>query len=374
MALWILVALLLAPAAYGDAASDHAAQASAAMKAGNYQAAEQHFQELVKLRPDMPEALVNLGLSCYLQKKYSEAAGHFKAALARKPSLANASLLLGLAQFHLNRPAEAAVQLQRYVAVRPDDLQGVYFLGLSHLALDEFEKAESALTAARKLQPGNTDVLYHLAQVYLGRARANPEAAPGLAAKYEHFVRELAAAEPDSVRLAQLKAGYFEVTGKKAEAIRELETAAAKRPRVRGLHYTLGCLYLEALRYDHAIEQFQLELRLDSPFPRTYLQLAHAYVNSDRAEQALPYLERATAAEPQDAGIIWLELARAYRSLNRLEDSLAAYQQAIAAGQRDASVYYQMSVVAKRAGKDDLAREALARSEALRKRAVAPNQ
>jgi tetratricopeptide (TPR) repeat protein len=71
--------------------------------------------------------------------------------------------------------------------------------------------------------------------------------------------------------------------------------------------------------------------------------------------------------EPRDAGLIWLEMARAQRNLNRLEDAVAAYQKAISAGQRDASVYYQLSLTAKRAGKPELAREALSESERLRR-------
>jgi tetratricopeptide (TPR) repeat protein len=369
MGLWFLVALLLGPAPGDDPASHHAARAAAAMKSGNYQVAETHYRELVRLRPDMPEALVNLGLSCYLQKKYVEAAGHFETGLKNKPDMANASLFLGLARFHLNRPAEAAVQLERYVATRADDFQGVYFLGLSYLALEQFDKAETLLAAARQIQPRNPDVLYHMAQVQLARARANPQAAQTFGPRYEALVKELASADPDSVRLAQLRAGFLEASGKKAEAIQELEAAVATRPKIRGLHYTLGCLYLEALRYDSAIEQFQLELELDSPFPRTYLQLAHAYINSNRPQQALPHLETAVAMEPRDAGLIWLEMARARRALDQLDAAIIAYQKAIAAGQRDASVYYQLSIVAKRAGKEEIAREALSTSEKLRKQA-----
>ena len=370
MTLWLLGALMLLAAQAEDAASAHATKASEAMKSGDYQAAEAHFREVVKLRPDMPEALVNLGLSCYLQKKYGEAAGHFEAGLKKKPAMANALLLLGLTRFHLNRPAEAVVPLERYVAKRPQDFQGVYFLGLSYLALDQFDNAEKFLIAARQIQPPNTDVLYHLAQVYLGRARANPEATQALAPRYEELVRELALADPNSVRLAQLRAGFFEATGKKAEAIKELEAVIPARPRVRGLYYTLGCLYLEALRYDDAIEQFRLELALDSPFPRTHLQLAHAYIKNNMPEQALPHLETAAEMEPRDAGLIWLELARAYRALTRFEQAITAYQRAIAAGQRDASVYYQLATVAKRAGREELARDALSTSENLRKQSA----
>jgi tetratricopeptide (TPR) repeat protein len=362
----VLVAALSLFAQQDDSLADHAAAAAQAMQAGDYAAAERHNRAIVKLQPQLAEARINLGLSCYLQKKYDEAIRQFELGLKTKPELTNAWLLLGLSRFQSDRPAEAVTALKRYSTERPKDFQGVYFLGLSYLALENYAEAEKSLTAARQLDPRSVDVLYHLAQVYLGRARKEPASAEPMRLAYEKCVQEIAAIDPKSFRIAQMRAGSYEAIGKKTEAIAELENLLARDPKVRGLHYTLGCLYLEGVQYDKAVEQFQLELQLDAPFPRTYLQLGHAYLKLNRPEDAVSFLEKAAALE-KDQGTVWVEIGRAYRSLNQFDKSADAFQKAIQSGERSSSVYYQLAVVARRAGKLELAQRAMRESEILRK-------
>src|SRR5437667_41789 len=79
----------------------HAASAAAAMKTGDYVAAEKHNREVVRLRPQLAEAEVNLGLSLFLQKKYAEAIRVFESSVKRKPELENAWLFLGISRFNL---------------------------------------------------------------------------------------------------------------------------------------------------------------------------------------------------------------------------------------------------------------------------------
>jgi tetratricopeptide (TPR) repeat protein len=351
-----------------DLIAKHAAAASGAMAARDYAAAERYNLAIIELQPSMPEARTNLGLAYFLQKKYEPAVRSFEAGLKLQPGMANAWLFLGISKFHLNRPSEAVPALHKFTGMRPQDLQGQYFLGLSWLSLDEYSKAEQALRAAAAIDPKNIDVLYHLAQSFLGQARATPSHRDSLWPLYRKAVAEIAAIDPQSVRLSQLRAGYFEASGEKQKAIAELEGLLKDDPKIRGLHYTLGCLYMEALQYDKAVEQFEAEMLLDSPYPRSYLQLGHVYLKLHKPEKALPLLQRATAMEPKDAAIAWLEIARVHRSMNRTEESLAAFEKAVELGERTASTYYELAMEARKSGKHGRYQEALAISQRLRER------
>lgn len=366
LAVLLAAFLLYAQTQTEEALASHAQQAGEAVRMGNYAVAESHYRALLKLQPAMAEARTNLGLSCYLQKKYGEAAQEFAAGLKLKPAMSNAWLFLGLSQFHLNRPADAVKSLDLYVSRRPGDFQGLYYLGLSHLALEQYAAAEKALLRAQAADPKSIDALYHLAQVYLGQARRNPGSADRIWPAYQRATESIAALDPGSFRIAQLRAGFYEATGKKAEAITELETLLANDPKVRGLHYTLGCLYLEAVQYEKAADQFRMELQLDSPYPRTYLQLGHAYVAMNKPDQALPLLQQAAGVSPDDLGAAWVDIARAYRALNQFSEATRAYQKAIEFGKRDSSVYYQLAMSARRAGLADVAQRALKESERLK--------
>jgi tetratricopeptide (TPR) repeat protein len=366
---WFLVlfaAVSLAAQDDEEVVARNAASASEAMRVGDYAAAERMNRVVVRLRPKLAEAQVNLGLSLFLQKKYQDAIGAFEHGLRLKPEMANAWLFVGICEFNLNRPSRALPPLKRFTAQNPGDLQGQYFLGLSHLALEQYPEASKALIAARVIDPRNIDVLYHLAQSYLGQARKDPAELASLSRLYEDAVKAIAAINPQSFRIAQLQAGYFEASGKPAEAIQELETLLQRDPKVRGLHYTLGCLYTEARQYEKALQQFEAEMKLDAPYPRTYFQLGHVYLALEKPLHALPLLEKAIQVEPESASLVWVDIGRAYRTLNRAAKAAASFEEAIRLGEHSASVYYQLAMAARSAGDAKRSREALEMSLKLR--------
>lgn len=365
---WLLALITVSLAAQSadDVLARHAEAASKAMAAGSYASAEEHYRAIARLRPEMAEAQVNLGLSCFLQKKYEAANQAFDSGLKLNPELVNARLFAGISRFDLNRPASAIPYLSRYTEAKPDDIQGQYYLGLAYLELEKYGDAQRALKAASKIDPRNVDVLYHLAQSYLGEARKDASQRKAMANGYEETLDQIAAIDPNSYRLAQIRAGLSELEGNKAEAIRQLEELLKNDPKTSGIHYALGCLYTEARQYDKALGQFQAEMNLERPFPRTYLQLGHVYIALEKPKEALPMFHRALEVDPASAGLVWVDIAHAYRSLDEPGKSIEAYEKAIQLGQRGASIYYQLALMQKKAGHGDDARRNLEISRKLR--------
>ena len=336
--------------------------AAAELNGGNYAAAERDYGLIVAAYPQMAEAYTNLGISYFLQKKYQEAAVTFQKGLKLKPEMANAWLFLGISRFNLHEPDKALQPLQHYTVMNPGDAEGHYYLGLSYLSLDRYAEAAEALLDARKIDPKNPDVLYHLAECYLRLTSSKGADQDKLRAAFQQTVGEIAAVDPDSIRLHQLQAGYFEATGESEKAIRELEEVVKTRPHVQGIYYTLGCYYLKAYHYDQALEQFQAELALDSPYSRTYLQMGHTYTDQHRPQEALGFLEKATQSEP-DSGVPWEEMGRAYLMLNQFNKAVSALQKGIQLGDQKASTYFLLSQAYRKMGKLDLAVQAAKRSE-----------
>src|SRR5439155_18539721 len=279
-----------------------------------------------------------------------------------QPEMANAWLFLGISLFDLNEPDKAVVALRRYTSLRRDDAEGRYYLGISLVSLESFAEAAQELSEARRLDPRNTDILYHLAQCYLHLAQAKGADVRSLRAAFERTAGEIAAIDPASVRLRQLQAGFYEANGDSDKAIRELEEAVKSRPHVQGLYYTLGCLYLKEYRYDRALEAFNSELALDSPYPRTYLQMGHVYTDRHQPWKAIPFVEKATRAEPE-SGKPWVEMGRAYLMMNQFDRAAAALEKAIKLSDKRASTYFILSTAYRRMGKLDLAQQAVRHSE-----------
>ncbi len=336
--------------------------AAAELNAGNYAAAERDYRLIVAAYPQMGEAYTNLGISYFLQKKYQEAAVTLQKGLKLKPEMASAWLFLGISRFDLHEPDKALPPLQHYTAMNPGDAEGHYYLGLSFMSLDRYGEAAEALLDARKIDPKNTDILYHLAESYLHLTDIKGADQDKLRTAIQQTVGEIAAVEPDSIRLHQLQAGYFEATGESEKAIRELEEAVKTRPHVEGVYYTLGCYYLKAFRYDEALEQFNAELALDSPFPRTYLQMGHTYTDQHQPQKALSLLEKAIQTEP-DSGVPWVEMGRAYLMLGQFDKAVSALEKGIKLGDQKASTYFILSNAYRKMGKLDLANQAAKRSE-----------
>jgi tetratricopeptide (TPR) repeat protein len=367
MRCWLFFVALSLWAEHDGDLPRHAAQAAAALQSGDYALAERENREVLRLAPNLAEAQMNLGVSLFLQKKYQPAIDAFKACLRQKPELSNARLFLGISHFNLNQAAKALPFLQRYTTEKADDLQGQYFLGLTYLALNRNTDAERVLLIARRLDSRNIDVLYHLAQTYLGEARESTRRQSALAEAYASTFAEMEGIDPHSYRLSQLRAAFYERSGEKPKAISELETLFQNAdPRARGLHYTLGCLYLEALQYPQALAQFQSELTLDTPEPRTYLQLGHTYIALNNQQAALTALQKATTVTPDAAGVAWVEIGRTYRQLDKPKEAIAAFEKGIQLGERTANVYYQLGLEARKSGDLARSREALAISQKLR--------
>lgn len=363
---WLLILVALGLYAQDDDLIRHAQAAAAAMQSGNYAAAEQENRAIVRLRPQMSEAEMNLGLSCFLQRKYAEAIRAFEAGLKLNPNLDNAKLFLGISRFKWNASSAALPPLLDYAAKHPGDFQGQYYLGLCYLSLDKFSQAESPLNKAQRLDPSNTNVLYHLTQSYLGQARQDASRRNEMARRYQETIEKIAAIDPNSYRLHQLKAAAYQADGNEAAAIQELEALLQHDPKAVGLHYTLGCLYVAQHRYENALRQFLDELQMDPPYPRTYLQLGHVYTELQKPSDAVPQLKKALEVDPRSSGQVWAELGRAYRMMNNTKASLDAYEKAVSLGEKSSAIYYQLSMAARRAGNLERSREALALSQKLR--------
>ncbi|MEO8131739.1 MAG: tetratricopeptide repeat protein [Bryobacteraceae bacterium] len=370
----VLIAVSAACAAEEDLASV-AARAGAALQSGDYPAAERGYRRVVAMAPQMAEAYTNLGLSRYLQREYPAAIEAFERGLKLQPGMANAWLFLGISRFNLNRPAQGLTALKKFIEARPGDFQGQYYAGLCLLALNRYSEAAAQLKLALQIDPLNIDGWYHLAQSNLRMAEAHVQergsAGPDPAKfqvferGYEDAVAKIAAIEPGSFRIRQLKAGYYEATGDDKKAIDELR-AMLSSPALKatGLNYTLGCLYLKDRDYDHAIAAFEAELQLAAPNPRTYLQLGHAWIGKDEPERALSFLTRATQEEPE-SGVPWVEKGRAQTKVGQLEDAIRSFRKAIELKEDTSSVRYLLGTAYRKAGKLDLARVEFEKSQVL---------
>lgn len=110
--------------------NDEMEKAIALLKESKPREAEAHFEEIVKLRPDLVEAHFNLGWLRQQQGKCQEALPALAAGLALKPAEVRALNLKAICERTLGRFADAETTYRQALTLAPDDPALHYNLGI----------------------------------------------------------------------------------------------------------------------------------------------------------------------------------------------------------------------------------------------------
>ncbi|MFQ5847717.1 MAG: tetratricopeptide repeat protein [Candidatus Methylomirabilales bacterium] len=174
---WVLVELRR----YGDAVSAfeaaltlqprlaraHAGLGSAVVEArGDYREGMKQYLTAVKLDPESPALLNDLGWLSYKMNRYPEAVAALEKAATLDPQNPMIQTNLGLAYQKAGRAAEAVAHLQRALTINPEYALALYGLGKAHESRGEYPQALQAYRRAWR-QSGNDLYLLLWLQAYM---------------------------------------------------------------------------------------------------------------------------------------------------------------------------------------------------------------
>jgi len=142
-------------------------QAQAAQQQGDYRTAAKCYEEIVKLRPDVPEAWANLGLMHQFLEEYPQADHSFQVALSKNPRLYVPNLFLGLNQLRARQPAIALRYLKIAESLNPKDAQAAIGLAHAYQTSHEDLAASEWFARATEINPTDSDAWYGLGIAYL---------------------------------------------------------------------------------------------------------------------------------------------------------------------------------------------------------------
>lgn len=164
-------------AASQQAFQAHAGLAQCAQAAGKAPDALAHWQEAVRLRPDMAELQAEYGMALIHANRIEDAAAAFRAALALNPALYGTAYNLGNALAALGKPGEALAPYRQAIAHKPDFAEAHFNLGLAHFKLGQTAEALAAYRAAFALNAGLPKIADTLGNLLLDEGRADEAAA-----------------------------------------------------------------------------------------------------------------------------------------------------------------------------------------------------
>lgn len=154
--------------------------------------------------------------------------------------------------------------------------------------------------------------------------------------------------------------------GRYDEAVDLFTRYTEKQPDNPWGHYMLGLSAWKDGRLDVAEGAFQQTLTLDPSHLKSCLNLARVLLESKRASEALPVLDRAIAIDSTSSAAYRLK-GNALHDLNRDDEAVTAYQAAIQLDPEDAWSMNNLAFIRIQEDRFDDALPALARATELRK-------
>lgn len=253
---------------------------------GNLALAREHFEQLLKARPNDPQIHNNYA-NCLKEADVPEAAiEHYRRALELRPDYLEALLNLGLTLKSIGQADAAREAFEHAVRQAPSSAKAWQCLGGVLRDLGNFDSAAHALDEALRLDPHNVQAAY--ARALLEAERGKPAVA------FYARARALAPEEPEIV-LGHAIANYEQ--GDSDAALAMLERLVATRPDwVRGhaalaqIRWQLGDTERFAHSFDAALAARPHDIELQVGCFGTLMragQYAAVLARLDRAREAI---------------------------------------------------------------------------------------
>jgi len=345
------------------------------MQAGKLNEAMGHFEQALRLKPDYPEALNNLGVALDQVGRPQEAISHYEQALRLRPYYADPYYNLGIALARSGRAREAVACYEQALRLKPNYAEAENNLGNALVALGRVQEAIGHWKQALRLKPDFAEAHNNLGSALLGLGRV-PEAI----SQYEQALRfdpdyakahyNLATALDKVGRVTEaivhyeqtlrLMPDFFEAhynlandlvqAGKVEEAIRHYEQALRLKPDYAEAHNNLGAAFEQVGKPEEAMQQYQRALQIKPDYAEACNNLGTTLSRAGRGQEAIDYYERALRLKP-DYAEAHNNLGSALLALGRVSEAIGQYEQAVRLKPDYARAHYNLGTALEQAGR-----------------------
>lgn len=322
------------------------AGAKDAEASGDVAGAVAKYESILQIEPTLAPAYNNLGSLYLRQREYGKAIAVLEKGLKVNPKMPSASALLGMALYESGDYQRARAALEAALRANPRDSNVEMMLANDLAKLAEPEAAADHFQQVVHRDPKNQEAWYQLGKIYMQLS--------------EEALVKLQQIDPNSALVHEVSGEIMQSMNNFDGAIIEFKKAVEMAPQQPGTHYKLGDAYWSISQWDSAMKEFQAELENDPRSCSSYYKLgdivlqqhgdpqsavdqfnksidicpsltdaredrARAMLRMERYQDALPDLEAAEHATPDDPNVHYL-LAQAYRSLGRTQQAQTEMQ------------------------------------------------
>lgn len=266
--------------------ADYTSDGMKALEESRFADAVVAFTKAIAADPKDYFAHFNLAMAHTFLRQDDEAVAEYRKTLEIKPRLYEAELNGGIVLMRQKKPSEALPLLEDAAGQKPAEFRPRYYLAEAQLQTGDYSKAEESYRQALTLDAKSAGANLGMAQALVQEGRL---------ADAEPYFRQAAQIEPNYRGYLLQLANLYEKANQPAEAIaiyREFADNPAAQAR-------MGELLMESRKYADALPRLE-EAYQKEPTPANRMSLAAAYVFTQQGEKALPLLDQAVAAAPND--------------------------------------------------------------------------
>jgi tetratricopeptide (TPR) repeat protein len=304
------------------------------------------------------------GFAALANGRYEEAIGLFRSAMALDPLVADRSARSGraahgVAALRQGKVTDAVADLEAAVMAAPSSSEARRLLGVAHAAAGNVDASLKELAEAIRLTPED-----ERARVAMGRVLTEA----GRIEEAERVLLDTLHRLPASGRARWALADLYELTGRRADAIDQLEQAATLT-MIAGktaLLWRLVNLAHQVLDEERFVSVLTRRTRLMRNDPFAHRSLGLAYHRAGRDVEALVELLVASYLGHEDA-LTAAVMGRIHLNAGRLTMAETVLRRAVAMAPDSAEARYALARTLLRAGKEEEGQQQLAEFQRLQK-------
>ena len=326
------------------AASSYAFMGLSYRHLGRFDEARKYFEAGLKKDPRNPSCLFNLGYIEARQGNKQRAEELFQQALRYKPDMPEALLELANLRIDSKKFAEAAPLLRKYVKITKDPAAGYYKLAMVERNLHQNEAAERDLSVFQTLSKNAAPGPYPFQNLfdYVG-TRSNLSERDRAELDLKQITDEIAKHpdQPQNFYLlaeANLKLGKIDDA---RQAVAQLDQLSSGDFRTQA---GVGVLLARYRLYDEALLHFQSALKSNPDSDDVKFDLADAYFRKRRYQEALDAANQVTEKARQDDSYLAL-LGDIYAHLGDTARATEIFRDAIRRNPDNDQYYLSLALV-----------------------------
>jgi tetratricopeptide (TPR) repeat protein len=246
----------------------------------------------IKLVPENPEALNNLGCILKEMGQVQEAIDAFRQATNITPKYYEAHYNMALSYADLGQYNESAIAARYAVDFKPDYADGYNALSSALLEIGEFQQAHFAAQRAVQLEPDKAESYMNLADVlYLSNRCDDGHAA----------LKEALKRDPDQSRSYYKLASIYERLEESQNAIEAIDKAIELAPEVPIYYARKAALLHVANEVDQSLVVIEKAIELAPNFILSYITKAEALIAVNRTDEAKKVIAHAMEIDPESS-------------------------------------------------------------------------